>query len=217
VLEVLRSTFYLYVLEKGGHIGGDGIGGGIGAPQRDAPGAHSTHGSESTLGGSGEIGESDEPCAARRLDGRRGESAAASVRWDVLAADGNSARFKKAARVEPGMLFPDMNAPGFAAGTARVYRYECAFCLPERPFCEQALYFPAFSDGVDLAVNGKSAGMLLGGSGQLDVSGLLRGGQNSLRVEIAGTLLPEKRDYASVFMQTPPAGMAREPILYNSI
>ncbi len=131
-----------------------------------------------------------------------------STAWRVSAAPQDApGEFTPLLTIPEGAPLPNLGKPGFTG----VYRYECTF--PAHPAARAVLYFPQVSDGAEIWINDEPAGMVLGNSDQVDVSRLLREGENTLRVEIATTLVWTIKDPVSVFTQLAPVGLMEAPRL----
>lgn len=67
-------------------------------------------------------------------------------------------------------------------------RYEKRIDVPENPFTAVLLTIEDAYEGVEVWVNGAYAGMKICPPYIFDITGLLRSGENSLRIEVANTL-----------------------------
>lgn len=70
------------------------------------------------------------------------------------------------------------------------------------------------SECARISVNGRCAGDLLTNFHYLDISEYLRKGVNYLMIEVTNTLVWNRHDERSVWMQLPPTGMRRPPVLH---
>ncbi len=117
--------------------------------------------------------------------------------------------------IPAGEPFPNLTGAGEEPPLSGVFRYEADFdaeadAAASRPV---QLRFSILSDAAEVWINGGHAGFVLGGSGSVDISGLLREGANALRVEVASTLVWAMKDPVSVFTAIPPTGLGEPPVL----
>lgn len=131
--------------------------------------------------------------------------------WCIAARGADDTEFTPRTTLAPGAPLPNMNAAGDTQGFVGTFRYETTFTA--QAYAQAALQFPHISDAAAVTVNGTAAGVILGGSGILDISGLLQNGENTLSVEIANTLVWQLKDPVSVFLPTPPTGLLSAPVL----
>lgn len=75
------------------------------------------------------------------------------------------------------------------------------------------LDFPAISDCARIRVNGWYAGDLMENGRYLDVTGVVRPGDNKLELEVSNTLVWKLRDKKSAYMQIEPTGIMETPVL----
>ncbi len=132
--------------------------------------------------------------------------------WHVsTAAQSQPGVFTHRFTIEADQPLPDLSTPNMLGDFVGICRYDGTFAAETA--CHASLYLPRVSDAAGVYVNGESAGTVLGNSGHVDITGLLREGDNTIRVEIATTLLPMMKDPVSVFTQLGSVGLLEAPIL----
>ncbi len=141
------------------------------------------------------------PAAAQALNGG----------WEIAVAAEGETDYTPFAALAPGAPLPNLNGAGESQSFVGTARYQTTFAA--HAGTPAVLHLPQISDAAFVALNGRHAGVVLGGSGRLSVGHLLVEGENTLTVEIASTLVWRLKDPVSVFMQIPPTGLLQPPVL----
>ena len=137
--------------------------------------------------------------------------------WKVSkAVYGNGADFEPCLEIKAGGRLPNLNGKGYFPRFCGTFRYEGSFCLEEEAEKMEKiiLELPDISECARISVNGRYAGDLLTNFHYLDISEYLRKGVNYLMIEVTNTLVWNRHDERSVWMQLPPTGMRRPPLLH---
>lgn len=120
-------------------------------------------------------------------------------------------QFVPVCKVSAGEMLPNLNAPEYCPEFTGYFQYEGHFAA--KPGERVMLYLPQISDAGEVTVNGQYAGTVLGGNGRVNVTDLLTGGDNTLRIETANTLVWMVKDGASAHLQVPATGLGKPPVL----
>ena len=127
--------------------------------------------------------------------------------WEISKSDVHSyPEFGHALSLKPGESLPNLNAPGYFPEFTGYFRYKTSFAAKGGE--SAAVYLSKISDAADVKINGSPAGTILGNSGRVDISGLLRKGENILEIETANTLVWQVRDGASANLQVMSTGLS---------
>ncbi len=136
------------------------------------------------------------------------------LRWSVSRADElHYGDFQPLAEFGPGEELPNMNGPAMTPTFTGFYRYDASFLWEEKPGRLCRLVLPEGGDAVDVFVNGEDLGWHAGFPVGVDVTGKLRDGENSLRLEFTTTLVWKLRDGASTHLQLGGTGLLAAPVL----
>lgn len=133
--------------------------------------------------------------------------------WRVSLKEAGSDTFEEKLLLKAGEKLPNMNGPEYFSSFSGTYRYEGCFKLKKQGDYRYMLYLPKVGDCGELFINGREAGMILSGTDRIDITGLLKEGENAITVQVANTLVWKLKDGASAYMQVAATGLLKEPIL----
>lgn len=135
------------------------------------------------------------------------------IEWTIAKARAYP-EFEACGRLLAGQPLPDLNGETWFPDFTGTFRYDGSFYLKREDLWQmQILYFPQISECAEVWINGEHAGDLLENRNSIDVTGLLREDENRIRVEVTNTLVWQLKDKKSSYMQVPPTGMTKPPVL----
>ena len=108
---------------------------------------------------------------------------------------------------------PGLNGPGYDPGFTGTYRYRGTFQAKVQEGKRYFLLFPEVSDALHLQINGCDAGWQCHFPSRVEVTGLLKNGENEICADITTTLVWERKDGASTHLQIPASGLTAQPVL----
>jgi hypothetical protein len=108
---------------------------------------------------------------------------------------------------------PNMNGPAELPRFSGTFRYEGAFACQPPPGARCRLLLPGLQDCAEIFLNDQLAGAVFCPPYAVDLTGLLRPGENTLRVDAANTLAWRMQDGQSTHMQLAPTGLLAPPVL----
>jgi hypothetical protein len=124
--------------------------------------------------------------------------------WNVSFSDRNSYPLFTRSRVLDNLI--NLSAKEYCPDFSGTLRYDTVFYLENTP--EKALLsLGEVYETADVSMNGVSVGVRICPPYRFDISGLLKKGENFLRIDVVNTLVHEKKDVSSAFAAIEPSGL----------
>lgn len=121
--------------------------------------------------------------------------------------------FEEVRTISKSEKLPNMNGrEGFPRFTG-TFSYEGKLNMEVVKDAKYSLKIPKVGDCAEIWVNDSYAGMVIGSPYRVDVTQLLKVGENKLKIEVTNTLVWQMHDGQSTHMQLAPTGMTQPPIL----
>ena len=134
--------------------------------------------------------------------------------WKVsLLEAGKDEAFEEKIVIKATDSLPNMNGPRYFSEFTGQFRYEGVFSAKKINGIQSKLYFSELGDCAEITLNGISIGTILSAPDRVDITDVLKDGENHLKIDVTNTLVWKMRDGVSAFMQLKPTGMTANPIL----
>lgn len=134
-----------------------------------------------------------------------------SIDWTVSRAEVGKQDFTKEMVLKAGEPLPNVNGPDYWPEFVGFFRYEGMFCLEKREDRNYQLLLPKASDSVKILVNGQCCGVVAGFPARVDITKALQNRENHICLEVANTLVWQRKDGASTHLLIPPTGITECP------
>lgn len=134
--------------------------------------------------------------------------------WKVsLLETGNDKEFEEKMIIRATEHLPNMNGPRLFSEFSGLIRYEGVFYANKIKGIKNRLYLSEIGDCAEITLNGINVGTILASPDRVDITYVLKDGENHLKIDVANTLVWKLRDGVSAFMQLKPTGMTANPII----
>lgn len=138
---------------------------------------------------------------------------AVNAQWQVSRRRNAESAFTPVRTLAPGQEFPNMNGPDGDPRFSGTYRYTCSFPFSIEEGASYRLLLPDAGDTARIFLNGEDLGYMAGFPGRAEATKALKDGENTLCIDVATTLVWERRDGASTHLQIRAAGLLKAPVL----
>ena len=151
--------------------------------------------------------------ACKGTDRRLARAETLAPAWTVSACThGDYPQFSKRLTIGAGEALPNLNAPEACGPFTGHFRYSGSFAVSDMA-AALWLRLPEIGGCADVRINGQATGTILGRSGYLEITDLVKAGDNLIEIDTASTLVWERRDGASCFIQNTPTGVTSPPVI----